>query len=149
MGSSIRTNKNNWYEDGKIFAINVAEDYLKAFVSEFHSKIATCSENEWHTVSLKWNNVVFDGGDYAITQGNTNYYGYTQNIYIGARNCEGITVDDFSKNKTFIYKYIKIYNNGELIREYVPMIKDGVACLQEKCSGTFVYKNGGGYVTLE
>ena len=29
------------------------------------------------------------------------------------------------------------------------MIKDGVACLQEKCSGTFVYKNGGGYVTVE
>ena len=145
----VSTNKANWYEDGKIFAINVAEDYIKAFVSEFHSKIATCSENEWHTVSLKWNNVVFDGVDYAITQGNTNYYGYTQNIYIGARNCEGITVDDFSKNKTFIYKYIKIYNNGELIREYVPMIKDGVACLQEKCSGTFVYKNGGGYVTVE
>ena len=145
----VSTNKDNWYEDGKIFAINVAEDYLKAFVSEFHSKIATCSENEWHTVSLKGINVVFDGGEYAITEGNTNYYGYTQNIYIGARNCEGITVDDFSKNKTFIYKYIKIYNNGELIREYVPMLKNGVACLQEKCSGTFVYKNGGGYVTVE
>ena len=63
----VSTNKDIWYEDGKVFAINVAEDYLKAFVSKFHSKIATCSENEWHTVSLKWNNVVFDGVDYAIT----------------------------------------------------------------------------------
>ena len=62
----VSTLKDIWWSDGKVFAINVAEDYIKAFVSEFHSKIAICSENEWHTVSLKWNNVVFDGVDYAI-----------------------------------------------------------------------------------
>ena len=36
-----------------------------------------------------------------------------------------------------------------MIREYLPMIKDGVACLQEKVNGTIIYKDGDGDVTVE
>ena len=140
-------NENNWYNDGKLFAVHTTNNQINAYVSTYHDNVATCSQNEWHTVSLKWNSVVFDGVDYGNVWGNTNYSGYERNIYIGARNCGDVSVSNYTDN-ILTYKYIKIYNNGELIREYVPMLKNGV-CLQEKCSGTFVYKDGDGYVTVE
>ena len=139
-------NENNWYNDGKLFAVHTTNNQINAYVSTYHDNVATCSQNEWHTVSLKWNSVVFDGVDYGNVWGNTNYSGYERNIYIGARNCGGVSVSNYTDN-ILTYKYIKIYNNGELIREYVPMLKNGV-CLQEKCSGTFVYKDGDGHVSV-
>ena len=137
-----------WYKDGKLFAVQTTNNQINAYVSTYHDNVAPCSQNEWHTVSLKWNSVVVDGVDYGNVWNNTSYSGYTGKIYIGGRNNVGGNVSDYTDN-ILTYKYIKIYNNGELIREYVPMITDGVACLKEKCSGTFIYKDGDGSVTVE
>ena len=148
----VSTNSSdNWYNDGKVFAINVSNNYINAYVSTYKDKVAPCSQNEWHTVSLKWNSVVVDGVDYGNVWNNTSYSGIDGQgyIYIGARNmCGGVS--NYMDN-ILTYEYIKIYNNnnGELIREYLPYSKDGRACLYEKCGGTFIYKYGDGDVTVK
>ena len=144
----VADNSSSWWNDGKVFAINVTNSHINAYVSTYKDNVTSCSQNEWHTVSLNWCSVVVDGVNYGNVWNNASYSGYTQNIYIGGMNIGGLSVTNNTTN-ILTYKYIKIYNNGELIREYVPMIKDGVSCLQEKCNSTFVYKNGDGDVTVE
>ena len=144
----VADNSSSWWNDGKVFAINVTNSQINAYVSTYKDNVTSCSQNEWHTVSLNWCSVVIDGINHGNVWNNASYSGYTQNIYIGGMNISGTSITNYTTN-ILTYKYIKIYNNGELIREYVPMIKDGVSCLQEKCSGRFVYKDGDGDVTVE
>ena len=146
----VSYNSRTWYDDGRVFAIFVSNNFIDAYVNKKYEQVTPCTQNEWHTVSLKWNSVVVDGVDYGNVWGNTSYSVFDwYKIYIGARNGGDNSVSNYMDNNVLTYKYIKIYNNGELIREYVPNIKDGIACLYEKCNDEFIDRYGGGYVVLE
>ena len=53
------------------------------------------------------------------------------------------TTTDLTCRPTRLY-YAKFWESGVLIRDYVPYVKDGVACLYDKVNGTFLYNYGTG-----
>ena len=147
----VSTNKDNWQNDGKVFAIYVSNNHIDAYVKKKYEQVAPCTQNDWHTVSLQWDSVVVDGVDYGNVWNNTGYSGISGQgyIYIGARNMAGKNVADFLNND-LTFKYVKMYDkNGELIRNFVPRIKDGISCLLDKSYGEYYYNLGSGTVTLE
>lgn len=142
------TNSQNWQNSGQVFAIYVSNNYIDAYVGKKYEQVATCTQNEWHTVSLKWDSVVVDGVDYGNVWGNTSYIYAPGDIYIGARYMpNSIPVDCINNDIT--YKYIKIYNFGKLDKEFIPMIKNGIDCLYDKVTGEYFYDEGGGSTTVE
>ena len=148
----VSTNdENNWQNDGKVFAIYVSNNYIDAYVGKKYEHVAPCSQNEWHTVSLKWNSVVVDGVDYGNVWGNTDYSGYTEeNIYIGGRRCPSNIVQ--CENNDLTFKYVKIFNeyNGiGLFKEWVPMIWNSTNCIYDKVEGDFNYEFARASITVE
>lgn len=67
-------------------------------------------------------------------------------LYIMNRNARNI-------NQNFSYKinrcrYAKIYENDELVRHYIPVLKGGMYCMYEQIQGKYYYNVAGvGYFT--
>ena len=59
----------------------------------------------------------------------------TSNMRIGSRFAEGDNGWNFSYMKLYSFK---VYESGELVRDYVPYVQNGVAGLYDKKNGTFV-----------
>lgn len=67
-------------------------------------------------------------------------------IYIGARNSVGVNSQiSYTINQC---RYAKIYENGELVRHYIPALKNGTYCMYEQIQGKYYYNAAGvGYIT--
>ena len=67
-------------------------------------------------------------------------------IYIGRRNSENVSsVENYTMNRC---RYAKIYENGELVRHYIPVLKSGTYCMYEQVQGKYYYNAAGvGYLT--
>lgn len=80
----------------------------------------------------------------SFTKG-TDYLDYS--MYIGSFNNAGSMYQQGVYAKWY---YFKIYDNGTLIRDYIPVLdKDGVVCLYDKVSETCFYNAGTGTFTGE
>lgn len=66
-------------------------------------------------------------------------------IYIGARNSVGVNSEmRYTMNRC---KYAKIYENGEAVRHYIPVLKNGTYCMYEQIQGKYYYNAAGvGYL---
>lgn len=67
-------------------------------------------------------------------------------IYIGRRNSENVSSpENYTMNRC---RYAKIYENGELVRHYIPVLKNGIYCMYEQVQGKYYYNAAGvGYLT--
>ena len=67
-------------------------------------------------------------------------------IYIGRRNSENVSsTERYTMNRC---KYAKIYENGEIVRHYIPVLKNGTYCMYEQIQGKYYYNAAGvGYFT--
>lgn len=67
-------------------------------------------------------------------------------LYIGARNSVGVNSQVYyTMNRC---RYAKIYENGELVRHYIPVLKNGTYCMYEQIQGKYYYNAAGvGYFT--
>ena len=67
-------------------------------------------------------------------------------IYIGRRNSENVNTQlYYTMNRC---RYAKIYENGELVRHYIPVLKNGMYCTYEQIQGKYYYNAAGvGYFT--
>ena len=138
----VSSGAENWQNDGKVFAVYISNNYLDAYVGKKYEQVAPCTQNEWHTVSLKWDSVVVDGVNYGNVWGNTDYSGYTENIHIGSRNTSTYVWEGDASE--FTYKYIKIYDNDTLIKDIIPMVQrdGGFPCIYNKVNGEFTFSKG-------
>ena len=58
-------------------------------------------------------------------------------IYIGRRNSENVSsTERYTMNRC---KYAKIYENGEIVRHYIPVLKNGTYCMYEQIQGKYYY----------
>ena len=69
-------------------------------------------------------------------------------LYVGNRNSEGVNSRvEYIMNRC---RYAKIYENGELVRHYIPVLKNGTYCMYEQIQGKYYYNAAGvGYFTGE
>lgn len=67
-------------------------------------------------------------------------------LYIGVRNSVGVNSEiRYTMNRC---KYAKIYENGEVVRHYIPVLKNGTYCMYEQIQGKYYYNAAGvGYFT--
>lgn len=67
-------------------------------------------------------------------------------LYVGARNSVGVnSPQNYIMNRC---RYAKIYENGELVRHYIPVLKNGTYCMYEQIQGKYYYNAAGvGYFT--
>ena len=67
-------------------------------------------------------------------------------LYIGNRNSEGVnTPIIYAMNRC---RYAKIYENNELVRYYIPVLKNGTYCMYDQIQGKYYYNAAGvGYFT--
>ena len=67
-------------------------------------------------------------------------------LYIGNRNSVGVNSPiSYTMNRC---RYAKIYENGELVRHYIPVLKNGMYCMYEQIQGKYYYNAAGvGYFT--
>ena len=62
-------------------------------------------------------------------------------LYLFARNCGGSSVDGKSKARLY---YCTIRHDGELVRDFIPVVKDGVAGLYDRKNGKCHWNKGSG-----
>ena len=67
-------------------------------------------------------------------------------LYIGNRNSERVnSLITYTMNRC---RYAKIYENDELVRHYIPALKNGTYCMYEQIQGKYYYNAAGvGYIT--
>lgn len=67
-------------------------------------------------------------------------------LYVGTRNSVGVnSLISYTMNRC---RYAKIYENGELVRHYIPTLKNGTYCMYEQIQGKYYYNAAGvGYIT--
>ena len=67
-------------------------------------------------------------------------------LYIGVRNSVGVNSSvSYTMNRC---RYAKIYENDELVRHYIPVLKNGTYCMYEQIQGKYYYNAAGvGYFT--
>ena len=67
-------------------------------------------------------------------------------LYVGTRNSVGVNSQiSYTMNRC---RYAKIYENGELVRHYIPVLKNGTYCMYEQIQGKYYYNAAGvGYFT--
>lgn len=67
-------------------------------------------------------------------------------LYVGRRNSVGVNSQvSYTMNRC---RYAKIYENGELVRYYIPVLKNGTYCMYEQIQGKYYYNAAGvGYFT--
>ena len=67
-------------------------------------------------------------------------------IYIGRRNSGNVSSSErYTMNRC---RYAKIYENDELVRHYIPVLKNGTYCMYEQIQGKYYYNAAGvGYFT--
>ena len=67
-------------------------------------------------------------------------------LHVGARNSENVNSHvNYTTNRC---RYAKIYENGELVRHYIPVLKNGTYCMYEQIQGKYYYNAAGvGYFT--
>lgn len=67
-------------------------------------------------------------------------------LYVGTRNSVGVNSQvSYTVNRC---RYAKIYENGELVRHYIPVLKNGTYCMYEQIQGKYYYNAAGvGYFT--
>lgn len=67
-------------------------------------------------------------------------------LYLGVRNSVGVNSEiRYTMNRC---KYAKIYENGEVVRHYIPVLKNGTYCMYEQIQGKYYYNAAGvGYFT--
>ena len=67
-------------------------------------------------------------------------------LYVGTRNSVGVNSSiSYTMNRC---RYAKIYENGELVRHYIPVLKNGTYCMYEQIQGKYYYNAAGvGYFT--
>lgn len=67
-------------------------------------------------------------------------------LYVGTRNFVGVNSRvSYTTNRC---RYAKIYENGELVRHYIPVLKNGTYCMYEQIQGKYYYNAAGvGYFT--
>lgn len=67
-------------------------------------------------------------------------------LYVGYRNYVGVNNSiSYTMNRC---RYAKIYENGELVRHYIPVLKNGTYCMYEQIQGKYYYNAAGvGYFT--
>ena len=67
-------------------------------------------------------------------------------LYVGTRNSVGVNSSiSYTMNRC---RYAKIYENGELVRHYIPVLKNGTYCMYEQMQGKYYYNAAGvGYFT--
>ena len=67
-------------------------------------------------------------------------------LYIGNRNSERINSPiTYTMNRC---RYAKIYENNELVRYYIPVLKNGTYCMYDQIQGKYYYNAAGvGYFT--
>ena len=62
-------------------------------------------------------------------------------LYVGARNSVGVNSPvNYTMNRC---RYAKIYENGELVRHYIPVLKNGTYCMYEQMQGKYYYNAAG------
>lgn len=67
-------------------------------------------------------------------------------LYIGNRNSVGVnSLVSYTMNRC---RYAKIYENNELVRYYIPVLKNGTYCMYDQIQGKYYYNAAGvGYFT--
>lgn len=103
-------------------------------------------------LSVDKSSVKIESPEYSNTYNMTSYSTWgnrvncNYNLVLFARNTGGVVSNNFNGK---IY-YFKIYDNGNLVRYYIPVIdKDGVACLYDKVEDKFYYNKGSGEFLYE
>ena len=67
-------------------------------------------------------------------------------IYIGRRNSENVSSTEYYTTNRC--RYAKIYENGKLVRHYIPVLRNGTYCMYEQIQGKYYYNAAGvGYFT--
>lgn len=67
-------------------------------------------------------------------------------LYVGTRNSAGVNSPiTYTMNRC---RYAKIYENNELVRHYIPVLKNGTYCMYDQIQGKYYYNAAGvGYFT--
>ena len=72
----------------------------------------------------------------------SNMFQFTQNLYLFALNSEGTIIENTSSVR--IYS-CKIYDNGELVRDFIPVLDaNGTPCMYDRVEGKIYYNAGTG-----
>ena len=110
-------------------------DYNNARIGNINSNLGPDSEKFDIVCDVLNKNVIYNGTSYpfAYTSALTNL-----NIFIFTRN-EGGSYADKSTAKCWLFK---IYDNGTLVRDFIPCYKDGVLGMLDKVNSVF-YQNAG------
>lgn len=128
----------NTYNSSKVWGLGYYNQY---------NNLSNCTSSLTHDVEVAINN----GEQYFKVDGNTIYTGnvvgnYTSdsNLYLFARKTPS-GVDNYYTGAFF---YCKIYDNGKLVRDFIPA-KDSneVVCIYDKVEGKFYYNQGIGNFT--
>lgn len=117
---------------------------VSTYTAEFGNSNTTTGVNFYDGVD---HTIIFDKGvlkkDGSTIWTGSGTFQTIYNMYISGINAAGTGISLIGK----IY-YAKIWDNGTLIRDYLPCLdKDGVACLYDKVEKKYYYNAGSGEFT--
>jgi len=96
------------------------------------------ADEKWHTVKVTPNKAIVDGVDIALTQSDAQY---TKSLMLFARITTADTITAYAKCRIASFK---IYRNGTLVRDLIPVRKGTVGYLYDRVSGKLFGNAGTG-----
>lgn len=100
------------------------------------------ADEKWHTVKVTPNKAIVDGIDIALTQADAQY---TKSLMLFARITTVDTIIAYAKCRIASFK---IYRNGVLVRDFIPVRKGTVGYLYDRVSGKLFGNAGTGDFVL-
>lgn len=121
---------------------NNNQKWYSAFGNVTDSGFLSVADNTIYTIDKNKNVTTINGTTSTLTD---NSFEATQPGYIFADNENGAT--HFFRGRIY---YLKIYDNGVLVKDFVPAIDgNGIACFYEKIDKILYYNQGTGSFTAE
>ena len=140
MDMTVRGNYEYWFGVFKqynqdAFAVGNANTSVYSGFGNLGGNNGSLVSNGRHTIDFDKGVLKVDGVVHTTRSGQT--FQLERNIYLFLQNRPTGPYVETSLQGTLRCHSCRIYDNGTLVRDYVPALKDGVYGLYDKCSGTF------------
>ena len=141
---SRRKNQSNWWNTGVFQYINYPNNGLKSYVGYGNEalEVDPGAQTGRHTMELDKNLCKLDNVVRHTFTAQT--FQLSQPIWLFTRNAGGSSYPHEQQSLPIKFHACQIYDNGTLVRDYVPARRLGVVGLYERVSGAFVVNSGSG-----
>lgn len=141
---SRRNNQSSWWNTGVFQFINYPNNGLKSYVGYGNEalELNPGAETGRHTMELDKNVCKLDNVIRHTFTAQT--FQLSQPIWLFTRNAGGSSYPHEQQSLPIKFHACQIYDNGTLVRDYVPARRPGVVGLYERVSGAFVINSGSG-----